>query len=95
MAIDRSTVSHIATLARIRLTPEEQDALTKELDSILHWVERLGEVDTAGIEPMAGVGNVILRQRADAVTDGGHPEKIVRNAPDAAAGFFAVPKVVE
>jgi aspartyl-tRNA(Asn)/glutamyl-tRNA(Gln) amidotransferase subunit C len=95
MAIDRMTVAHIATLARIRLTPDEQDALTKELDSILHWVEQLGEVDTTGIEPMAGVGNVTLHERVDAVTDGGYPDKVVRNAPDAAAGFFAVPKVVE
>ncbi|MEX0807751.1 MAG: Asp-tRNA(Asn)/Glu-tRNA(Gln) amidotransferase subunit GatC [Dongiaceae bacterium] len=95
MAIDRKTVAHIATLARIRLAPEEQDALARELDTILHWVEQLGEVDTAGIQPMAGVGNVTLRQRPDAVTDGGYPEKVVRNAPAAAAGFFAVPKVVE
>jgi aspartyl-tRNA(Asn)/glutamyl-tRNA(Gln) amidotransferase subunit C len=95
MAIDRTTVAHIATLARIRLAPAEQDALARELDTILHWVELLGEVDTAGIEPMAGVGNVILRQRPDAVTDGGYADKIVRNAPDGTAGFFAVPKVVE
>ncbi|MEX1108359.1 MAG: Asp-tRNA(Asn)/Glu-tRNA(Gln) amidotransferase subunit GatC [Dongiaceae bacterium] len=95
MAIDRKTVAHIATLARIRLAPEEQDALVRELDTILHWVEQLGEVDTAGIQPMAGVGNVTLRQRPDVVTDGGYPEKIVENAPAGAAGFFAVPKVVE
>ena len=95
MTIDRKTVAHIATLARIRLSPEEADSLTRELDTILHWVEQLGEVDTDGIEPMAGVGNVTLRWRKDEVTDGGYPEKVLANAPDKAADFFAVPKVVE
>jgi aspartyl-tRNA(Asn)/glutamyl-tRNA(Gln) amidotransferase subunit C len=95
MSIDHKTVAHIATLARIRVSPEEAGALSKELDSILHWVEQLGAVDTDGVEPMAGVGNVTLRLREDAVTDGGYPDKVLANAPEKAAGFFAVPKVVE
>lgn len=95
MSIDRKTVAHIATLARIRLSPEEADALARELDGILHWVEQLGEVATDGVEPMAGVGNLTLPRRADEVTDGGYPDRILANAPEPAAGFFAVPKVVE
>ncbi len=95
MTIDRKTVAHIATLARIRLSPEEADSLTRELDGILHWVEQLGEVATDGVEPMAGVGNMTLPRRDDVVTDGGYPDRILENAPEPAAGFFAVPKVVE
>jgi aspartyl-tRNA(Asn)/glutamyl-tRNA(Gln) amidotransferase subunit C len=95
MTIDRKTVAHIATLARIRLSPAEADSLTRELDGILHWIEQLGEVATDGVEPMAGVGNMTLPRRPDVVTDGGYPEKILANAPERAAGFFAVPKVIE
>lgn len=95
MTIDRKTVAHIATLARIRLSPDEADSLARELDSILHWVEQLGEVDTSSVEPMAGVGNMTLPRRADVVTDGGYPEKVLANAPEPTASFFTVPKVVE
>jgi aspartyl-tRNA(Asn)/glutamyl-tRNA(Gln) amidotransferase subunit C len=95
MSIDRKTVAHIATLARIRVSPEEADSLSRELDGILHWIEQLGEVSTDGVEPMAGVGNMTLPRRADAVTDGGYADKVLENAPERAAGFFAVPKVVE
>jgi len=95
MALDRAAVRHIATLARIRVSDEEADALVGDLGKILAWVEQLGEVDTAGVEPMASVVARQLPRRADEVTDGGRREALLANAPEAALGFFAVPKVVE
>ncbi|MGE3967320.1 MAG: Asp-tRNA(Asn)/Glu-tRNA(Gln) amidotransferase subunit GatC [Dongiaceae bacterium] len=95
MSLDRKTVAHIATLARIRLEPKEADALAGELEGILRWVEQLNEVDVSGVAPMSGVEQFKLPQRKDAVTDGGDRDRILANAPEAAAGFFAVPKVVE
>ena len=95
MALDKATVAHIATLARIRLTEAEIEPLADELSHILTWVEQLNEVDTSGVAPMASAAAASLPMRDDAVTDGGCREAILGNAPQAARGFFTVPKVVE
>ena len=95
MPLDRKAVAHIATLARIRVPEADLDALAGELDQILHWVEQLGEVDTADVPPMSGVGRARLPRREDRVSDGDCRDAVLANAPEAAGGFFAVPKVVE
>ena len=95
MAVDKATVAQIAKLARIRVAEAQLEALSGELSNILGWIEQLNELDTAGVEPMTSVVDRKLPQRADVVDDGGYPEKIVGNAPEAAYGYFTVPKVVE
>jgi aspartyl-tRNA(Asn)/glutamyl-tRNA(Gln) amidotransferase subunit C len=95
MSLDRAAVRHIATLARIRVSDQEADALVGDLGKILAWVEQLGEVDTSGVEPMASVVARKLPQRPDEVTDGNCRDRLLANAPEAALGFFTVPKVVE
>ncbi len=95
MAVDKATVAHIAKLARIRVPEDDLEALSGELSNILTWVEQLNELDTEGVEPMTSVVAMELPRRADVVSDGGCPDKIVANAPEAAHGYFAVPKVVE
>ena len=95
MAIDRSTVLKIATLARIRVPEGELDHLAGELQGIVQWVEQLNQVHVSGVEPMTSVRPMRLRRRPDVVTDGGIRDQILANAPEAAGGFFAVPKVIE
>lgn len=95
MAVDRETVRHIARLARLEVGEAQSEALVGELNGILKWIEQLGEVDTTGIEPMTSVVATKLPLRADEVTEGGDPERVLKNAPQATAGFFTVPKVVE
>ena len=95
MAIDRSTVLKIATLARIRVPEQELEHLIGELQGIVQWVEQLNEVDVSEVEPMTSVRPMALKRRPDEVTDGGMREKILANAPETAAGFFVVPKVIE
>ena len=95
MAIDRSTVLKIATLARIRVPEQELEHLIGELQGIVQWVEQLNEVDVSEVEPMTSVRPMALKRRRDEVTDGGMREKILANAPETAAGFFVVPKVIE
>ncbi len=95
MAVDRATVAQIAKLARIRVPEADLEALAGELSHILSWIERLDELDTEGVEPMTSVVAMESPKRVDAVSDGGYPDKIVKNAPETAHGFFAVPKVVE
>jgi aspartyl-tRNA(Asn)/glutamyl-tRNA(Gln) amidotransferase subunit C len=95
MSIDKDTVGKIARLARIRVTEEDKEKLSAELTNILTMIEELNAVDTTGVEPMTSVVQVKMHQRDDVVTDGGIPDKILANAPEKAAGFFVVPKVVE
>jgi aspartyl-tRNA(Asn)/glutamyl-tRNA(Gln) amidotransferase subunit C len=95
MAIDTDTARKVARLARIRVEEDRLPALAAEFDAILRFVEQLGEVDVAGVEPMTSVTPMRLKRRADAVTDGGRQAEVLLNAPDAREGFFAVPKVVE
>lgn len=85
----------IAHLARIAVTDEETAHLEGELNSILHWVEQLGQVNTDGVAPMTGAVDHHRDMRSDKVSDGGYPEKIVANAPESDENYFVVPKVVE
>lgn len=95
MSIDESTAARVAKLARIRVEEEALPALAAEFNTILGFIEQLGEVDVEGVEPMTGVTPMRLKRRADVVTDGNQQDKVLSNAPDAREGFFAVPKVVE
>src|ERR1700680_2232773 len=100
MALEKSTVAHIAALARIRLDAAELEPLAAELSQILLWVDQLGQVDTSDVAPMSSVAAMSLPMREDNVTDGDCQGAILGNAPQVAPsgpekGFFAVPKVVE
>ena len=95
MSIDIETARKVASLARIRVEEDELPALAGEFNAILGFIEQLSEVDVEGVAPMVSVTPMRLKRRQDDVTDGGYPDKILANAPDAREGFFTVPKVVE
>ena len=95
MALDKATVARIATLARIRVGEDELEPLAAELSGILDWVEQLMAVDTDNVPPMTSVAEMTLPMRDDVVSDGNDRDGVLANAPRAAKGFFAVPKVVE
>jgi aspartyl-tRNA(Asn)/glutamyl-tRNA(Gln) amidotransferase subunit C len=95
MSVDAATVKRVAHLARIALPEEEVERMQGEINAILGFVEQLAQVDVEGVEPMTSVTPTRLKQRADAVTDGGMAEAIVANAPLSEDHFFLVPKVVE
>jgi len=95
MSIDIETARKVAHLARIRVEEERLPALAEEFNNILGFIEQLNEVNVDDVEPMTSVTPMRLKRREDVVTDGGYPEKVLANAPDAREGFFAVPKVVE
>jgi aspartyl-tRNA(Asn)/glutamyl-tRNA(Gln) amidotransferase subunit C len=95
MSVDQKTVRRIAQLARIAVTDEDIPHLQGELNAILSFVEQLNEVNVDGVEPMTSVTPMTMKKRQDGVTDGGYPEKVLRNAPARQDTFFVVPKVVE
>lgn len=95
MSVSEKEVRHVAKLARLALSDAEIDKMVPELNNILGWVEQLGEVNTDGVEPLTAVIANETRLRDDVVNDGGIRDQILKNAPDAQHGFFAVPKVIE
>ena len=95
MTIDKETVVKISGLARIKVSEVDQAVLAEELSNIMGWIEQLGEVDTDGVPPMTSVIEAVAQKRKDQVTDGGYPDRVIANAPDAIDGFYTVPKVVE
>ena len=95
MSVDAATVKRIGRLARIRIEEGEVETYQNELNTILGFVEQLGEVDVTGVEPMTSVMPMEMRKRADVVNDGEIVDKVTANAPDEQDHFFLVPKVVE
>ncbi len=95
MKITREEVLHVASLARLRFTPEEADTFTAQLGSILEYVEKLGELDLDGVEPMAHVHDIVNAFRADEERPGLDNEAALQNAPASEGGCFRVAKVIE
>ena len=95
MSIDIDTARKVAKLARIRVEDAALPKLAEQLSGILTMMEELNEVNVSGVEPMVSVTPMKLPMRADVVTDGNIQAQVLKNAPEAREGFFAVPKVVE
>jgi len=95
MALTEKDVLKIAKLSRIRLAPEEVVHYQGEINGILKWIEQLQEVNTDGVAALSSVSEQLLPWRKDVVTDGNIQEQVLKNAPNASYGCFAVPKVIE
>lgn len=95
MAFDEKTIQNIATLSRLKLAPADAARFTAEIDGILRWVAQLQEADVAGVEPLATVSSQPPAMRPDIVSAGNLQKELMQNAPDAAHGFYTVPKMVE
>lgn len=98
MALVPTDVTRIAQLARLDLHPDEAAGMLAQLNDFFGIVERMGAVDTRGVEPLftplSAVREVVLRLRDDVVTE--HDERAAnqRSAPAVADGLFLVPKVI-
>jgi aspartyl-tRNA(Asn)/glutamyl-tRNA(Gln) amidotransferase subunit C len=88
-------VRRVAMLARLALTPAEEERLTEELDKILRYVEKLNELDTSQLEPFTHAVNRVNAFRSDEVTNHPRPMALLANAPEKDQTFFKVPKIIE
>lgn len=95
MAISREDVRHIAGLARLRFSEEEETRMAQEMGRILDYVEKLNELDTTGVPPMSHVLDVHNVFREDEVEERIRREDALKNAPDADNEYFRVPKVID
>jgi len=95
MSIDKNQVKKVAKLSRISLDDSKLESLSKDLDSILHFVEQLNKLDTKKTEPLTSIVDKTLEPRDDKINDGKIKDQILKNSPDKNEEFFIVPKVVE
>ncbi len=92
---DKQLVEYVAKLARVGLTAEEEAGMAEQLGKILHYVEKLNEVNIDGIAPMRGaiVERDVLRK--DEVVASDLAQDILKNAPAREGDYFKTPKIIE
>ena len=95
MSIDKDTVKHISKLARISLDEKKINNLSKDLSSIMTFIEKLNELNTDKTTPLTSIINASLKSRKDEVKDEKIRDQILKNSPDSNDEFFVVPKVIE
>ena len=95
MSIDKKTVKHISKLARISLDEKNVDSLSKDLTSIMKFIESLNKLNTDQTVPLTSIINASLKSRKDEVKDGKIRDQILKNSPEKNDEFFVVPKVIE
>jgi aspartyl-tRNA(Asn)/glutamyl-tRNA(Gln) amidotransferase subunit C len=94
MALTPDEIDHLATLARLRLTPEERAELQRELGNILDYVAKLGELDLSAVPPMSHVDEAGTPLRPDGVTPSPVVEAILAAVPARSGRFVRVPRVI-
>jgi aspartyl-tRNA(Asn)/glutamyl-tRNA(Gln) amidotransferase subunit C len=95
MSIDKDTVKHISKLARISLDEGKIENLSKNLSSIIAFIEKLNELNTDKITPLTSVINASMTLRKDEDKNEKIRDQILKNSPDKNEEFFVVPKVIE
>ena len=95
MSIDKDTVKHISKLARISLDENNVESLSKDLTSIMKFIENLNKLNTDKTAPLTSIINSSLKSRKDEVKDGKIRDQILKNSPEKNDEFFVVPKVIE
>ena len=88
-------IDYVAQLARIALTDAEKLEFSHQLGQVLQYVEKLGEVDVSGVEPMAHAFDVVNIWQKDEPRAGLSTAEALRNAPAVRDNMFVVPKVIE
>jgi aspartyl-tRNA(Asn)/glutamyl-tRNA(Gln) amidotransferase subunit C len=89
--IDRDQVLHVARLARLRLSEAEIERMARELSGVLGHIEKISELNLAGVEPTSHVVELENVLRADEPRPSWRRERVLEGAPDVAQGGFRVP----
>lgn len=95
MSLDADQVRKIAHLARLDIREEDIPEYARNLSSILDLVEKMNQVDTGKVDPMAHPQDAVQRLREDTVTESDQRDHFQANAPHAEDGLFLVPRVIE
>jgi len=99
MSLSSTDIARIASLARLRLAPDESQRMLGQINGFFELVEQMRSVDTSGVEPLAhpvaAVEDITLRLADDVVSEPNNREANQRSAPAVENGLFLVPKVIE
>ena len=93
--ISDEMIEYVSILAKLKPDEQEKEQARKDLAEMLGYIDRLGELDTDGIEPMSHVYPESNRFREDMVTNGDGREQVLANAPEVRDGAFVVPRTFE
>lgn len=92
--IDDETIEYVSILAKLELSEEEREQAKKDMGRMLDYIDKLGELDTEGVEPMSHVFPVQNVFREDVVTNSDIRGQLLANAPEQKDGMFVVPRIV-
>ena len=95
MEVNDTLVDKLATLARLSFDATEKEAIKNDLNKMIHFVEKLNELDTTGVEPLLHMSDNINVLRADEVKGSITREAGLKNAALHDEQFFKVPKVIK
>jgi len=95
MSVTIKDVEHVAMLAKLSFTDAEKERLTKQLNEILAYMEKLNELDTTNVEPLSYVSEKVNVLRSDEVKPSLPQEEVLQNAPVRTEKYFKVPRVID
>ncbi len=95
MRVNRQEVQRVALLARLDLSDAETDELAAHFDKVLAYMDKLNELNTDGVEPLAHAVEMETPLRDDQVTSQANADTLLQNAPQRQADFLKVPKIIE
>ena len=93
--ISDETIEYVGILAKLKPEETEKERIRKDLSEMLDYIDRLGELDTDGVEPMSHIHPVSNRFREDVVTNKDGRMQTLANAPEEREGAFVVPVTFE
>lgn len=93
--ISDETIEYVGILAKLELSPGEKEQAKKDMGSMLDYIDKLNELDTAGVEPMSHIFPIKNVFREDIVTNGDDSESILKNAPGEKDNMFMVPRTFD
>ena len=95
MKIDKTTVERLAELSKLEFSEKEKEEMVKDFQKIVHFVDKLKEVDTEGVEPLIYVNERVTNVlREDEPAEMVSREDALKNAPDKDTNYIKIPKVL-
>ena len=95
MEFDKNSLLKLGKLSKIKIDDDKLSSLSKDLGSILNFIDRLQSIDTEEVDPTSNSLNQSLVMRDDIAMDKNSANEILENAPEKELDFFSVPKVIE
>lgn len=95
MEIDDKLIDKLSDLSKLKFEGAERDGIKNDLKRMINFVDKLGELDTTGVEPLVYMNDEQLELRKDAVVDQISQRDALKNAPSKDSDYFKVPKVLD